>query len=319
VTEGTDAPPPSSPWAHRPPDDDDATPPTIEDPYLLRPLPRARGGVSRLAVSALVAVPIGPVGAILAIVFGWHARRELDQEAAAAGRHALAPLRSGYGLATLAMVLGFTLTMGWGGALSYLMWTSRYRADPAGDEPSAAPPPSTPTAASPLPRPAPRAAETEPFAPKYTQIHRKGGITVVDVGITAPNLAEELAKQRAEASTAHETMLVMTTAGGCDPCRGVDRSLADPLLQNALAGVRLVRLDIDIFHDDLDALKIRHEGIPGFFLLAPDLTPRDGVTGGEWDDDVPVNIAPVLGAFLRGKYAQRREPWRRVPTSGMAL
>ena len=297
-----------------------APPPPIDDPYLLRAPPPVRGGVSRLAVSAIVAAPLGPVGAILAIVFGWHARQELEQEAAAAGGRAVAPRRSGYGLATAGMILGVVLTMGWGGALSYWAWTYRYRSDPAGDEPSA----TAATTGSPLPQPAPaptapRAVDAEPFAPKYTRVQREGRITVVDVGITAQSLSAELAKQRAEASAARETMLVMTTANGCVPCRGVDRSLGDPLLQAALAGVRLVRLDIEVFHEDLDALKLRHEGVPGFFLLAPDLTPRDGITGAEWDDDIPGNIAPVLGPFVRGRYPQRREPWRAVPASGMAL
>lgn len=224
------------------------------------------------------------------------------------------------GLANAGMALGVVLLLSWAGALGlgYWAWAHRQRPDPA-DEPAvtavASP---SPLPAAPTPR-APRAPDAEPFAPKYTKVHREGGVTVVDVGLTAPSLAAELAKQRAEAAAARETLLVMTTANGCDPCRGVDHSLADPRLQTALAGVRLVRLDIEVFHDDLDALKMRHEGIPGFFLLAPDLTPRDGVTGAEWDDDIPVNIAPVLGPFVRGKYTRRREPWRAVPASGIAL
>ncbi len=30
----------------------------------------------------------------------------------------------------------------------------------------------------------------------------------------------------------------------------------------------------------------------------------------EWDDDIPRNIAPVLGNFVRGRYTKRREQWR---------
>jgi hypothetical protein len=32
----------------------------------------------------------------------------------------------------------------------------------------------------------------------------------------------------------------------------------------------------------------------------------DLIDGGEWDADVPENIAPVLGAFVRGTYSNRR-------------
>ena len=347
MTEGTDASPPSSSAPEPPPelppepvpespvarrafvDDDAPEEPPIEDPYLLRPTPVVRRGVSRLAVSSLVAAPFGPVGAILAIVFGWHARREIEHEAAleaaAQGGEAAAPRRPGHGLATAGMALGVLLTMAWGGALSFVAWTYRYRADPAGDEPSAPAVtsaravPGHPAPAPVAPRPQRVAEPDPPVAPKYTKTHRQGTITVVDVGIASASLADELAKQRAEASSAGETMMVMATSGGCDPCRGVDRSLADPLMQTALARVRLVRVDIQVFHEDLDALRMPHDGVPGFFLLAPDLTPRDGLNGGEWDDDIAANIAPVLGAFVRGKYTQRRETWQAVPASGMSL
>jgi hypothetical protein len=278
------------------------------DPYLLPP-PAPPAGLSRLALSALVAAFLGPVGAILAIVFGHYARREIERS----GQR-----RHGYALATTGMVLGVVLTMLWGGMLSYLAWTVRYRVDPAGEEPGvAAPEPKAPP--EPQPPHVGPPPEVGPFAPRYTKVNRIGGLTVTDLGSSSVSLGEELAKQRAEASTAGETMLVMTTANRCDPCRGVDLALGDARMQSALARVRLVRVDVHVFHEDLEQLKIPDDAIPGFFLLAPDLTPRDGVNGGEWDDDVPVNIAPVLGPFLRGQYAQRRIPWHPVPSSGMTL
>jgi hypothetical protein len=156
-------------------------------------------------------------------------------------------------------------------------------------------------------------------APARTQIEHKGRITVVDLGRATSSLSDELARQRADAAAAHETLLVMTTAAGCDPCRGVDQSLSDAQVQKALARVRLVRIDSELFHEDLDGLRIPHGRVPGFFLLAPDLAPRDGIDGGEWDADIAPNIAPVLGAFVRGTYTSRREPWHPLPGSGMAL
>jgi len=117
----------------------------------------------------------------------------------------------------------------------------------------------------------------------------------------------------------HETVLVMTTGAGCAPCRSVEQALSDPLMQSALSAVRLVRVDSELFHEDLVALRIPHDRLPGFFLLSPDLTPRDGIDGGEWDDDIPANVAPVLGAFVRGKLTDRRARWRPVPASGVSL
>ena len=99
----------------------------------------------------------------------------------------------------------------------------------------------------------------------------------------------------------------------------ISASLSEPLMQTALAGVRLVRVDVDAFADDLDALRIQHERLPGFFLLALDLSPRDAIDGGEWDEDVAANIAPPLGAFVRGKYRVRRQPFHPAPETGMRL
>lgn len=155
--------------------------------------------------------------------------------------------------------------------------------------------------------------------PRVTTERREGNVLVVDVGVSARSLADELTKELAKAKSAGETMLVMTTRSSCDPCRGVERALEHPLLQSALVKVRLVRVDIDVFHEDLDLLKIPRERYPGFFLLAPDLSIRDGIDGGEWDDDIPVNIAPVLGPFVRGELSRRRSPWRPQPGSGIAL
>ena len=50
-----------------------------------------------------------------------------------------------------------------------------------------------------------------------------------------------------------------------------------------------------------------------------DLFPQDAIDGGEWDADVPENIAPVLGAFVRGTYKTRREPWKPPRSKGVTL
>ena len=291
----------------------------IPDPYVplppppgVPPPPPPRAIRSGLALSAVLsALLLGPVGAILAVLFGWYARREIE---ASGGR------RSGHGLATLGMALGLILTPVWGGLLSYLAWTQALHADAArtrelADSPDPtvpAPPPITPRAAAP-PVPA------LPAVPPRTTVEREGRITLVELGRSTASLSDELARQRAQAGTARETLVVMTTGARCEPCRGVDRALSDPLMQTALAAVRLVRVDGDLFHEDLDSLRMPHDRIPGFFLLAPDLTPRDGIDGGEWDDDIAANMAPVLGAFVRGKYAERRTRWRPVPGSGVSL
>lgn len=284
--------------------------PPLDDPYLNTPVQRAE--LSTLAVSSVV-VPLllGPLGAVAGIVFGWAARREIEE----------APeRRSGYTLATVGLALGVVLTTAWGAGLSLLawMWTYHRGADVVEQQREAASEvPTSEGAAAPAQSP-----QTDPpggRVPPNTRPSHVGALTIVDIGVDTLTLREELAKQRAEAYALGEKVLVMTTRDPCDPCRGVDRSLADPLMQTALRGVRLVRVDIDVFKEDLDQLKMPRNRYPAFFLLSLDLTPQDGIDGGEWDEDIPRNIAPVLGAFVRGQYSVRHEPWKPLPGSGVRL
>jgi hypothetical protein len=315
---------------------DDGLPP-IEDPFL-RPEGRAllaralgRPRLSRRALgsllSALLLAPIGavaalgsfasalllaPIGALAAIGLGWSARRAIDAPGA---------LLRGRGLATAGIIVGVLVLPSW------LVATRAYLgAQPGELGPSAlaAPlilPPRPSAAPVPRPAPAPR-APVDPgdfVVPQVTRASQRGAVTLVDVGVSTSSLATELATQRAAAATAGETMLVMTVRARCEPCNSVEASLSDARMQAALDKVRLVRVDIGVFHDDLEGLRIPHDGIPGFFLLSPDLRPRDGIDGGEWDDDIPANMAPVLSAFVRGKYKARRSEWEEQPGSGMRL
>lgn len=303
-----DAPFPQTP-APKPAEPDKEVAEPLYDPYAFASPRPVR--LSRLALSSVLSLLIpGPVGSILAVVFGLYARREIERSERT---------RTGHALATIGVALGLVATMAYGGLLSYFVWTSGHRVDAAGEPHVEAPAPTTTSAPAARPAPQRGTADLGPFAPKHTKVKQQGAVTIVDLGSSTSSLSAELAKQRAEAAENGETLLVMTTAARCDPCCGVDRAIADPRMQSALAKVRLARVDILVFHDDLADLKIPDEAIPGFFLLAPDLTPRDGVDGGEWDEDIAENIAPVLGPFLRGAYAQRRRPWRPVPSSGIAL
>jgi hypothetical protein len=87
-------------------------------------------------------------------------------------------------------------------------------------------------------------------------------------------------------------------------------------MQSALDHVRLVRVDRDPFEEDLAELEIPSRPLPGFFLLDSDLRVTDAINGGEWDEDIAVNIAPVIGPFVRGTYAKRRSPWKKLPRPG---
>jgi hypothetical protein len=143
-----------------------------------------------------------------------------------------------------------------------------------------------------------------------------GNITVVDVALGVSSLSSELRQQHAEASAHGERLLLETTSADCAPCQGVATALSDPRMQNALDHVRLVRVDREPFEEDLAELQIPSRPFPGFFLLDSDLRVSDGINGGEWDDDIAINIAPVLGPFVRGTYVKRRSPWKKLPRPG---
>lgn len=286
--------------------------PPIHDPWISPwPAPPPQPEVSTLALTSAIAwIPMfGPLGSIAAIVFGWAGRREIERSQG---------LRTGYFWATLGLALGVVFTVGWGAALSYVALRPRPAAPMVivAAPPVPAEAPSSPAAMQPATPPQPSPGGS---VPKNTVVKRHGKITVVDVGVSVTSLDRELARQRAEAASAGEAVLVMLTRDPCEPCRGFDASLASPLMQTALDKVRLVRVDIAVFSDDLEGLKMSARGIPAFYLLSVDLSPRDGIDGGEWDDDIPPNIAPVLGAFVRGKYGTRRQSWRPLPGSGVQL
>jgi hypothetical protein len=80
-------------------------------------------------------------------------------------------------------------------------------------------------------------------------------------------------------------------------------------MQGALAGVRLVRVDVNVLGQELNDLGVPTQKIPGFYLLGKDLSPIDGINGGEWDDDTADNAGPVLERFLKGSLRKRREPF----------
>jgi hypothetical protein len=162
---------------------------------------------------------------------------------------------------------------------------------------------------APDPRGRDRTTSPDGTVPRQTTVKVIGDITLVEVGHGESSLASALVEQTAAASSAGQKVLVTTAGSDCEPCDGFVASLPDRLMQQALGKVRVVRVSIDVFSDELDALRMQHDVQPGFFLLDFDLTPRDAIHGGEWGKDIAENIAPVLGPFVRGQLKQRKHVW----------
>lgn len=256
-------------------------------------------------IASVFCIVPGPVLGIVAIGLGILARAEIARSQGRLG---------GAGLAAAGVAMGTFSFVVFAGLVGAYLAAARHA--PAAELPVT--PSSPPVVASPAPTPAAPAPEApDAGAPTFataSTVTSVGKITVVDVAPGVASLSRELQDQRVAAAAHGERLLVQTTKpSGCIPCDGVAAALGDARMQKALAGVRLVRVDVDVFGEDLEDLKIPVPLIPGFFLIDASLHVTDAIHGGEWDDDVAANIAPVLGPFLRGTYTKRRDPWRATP------
>jgi hypothetical protein len=137
-----------------------------------------------------------------------------------------------------------------------------------------------------------------------------GSVVLVEIGPEVASLQAELTRQRAMALEQGQALLVWLTVPDCPPCNGVAAALTDTRLRSALGRARLVRVDATIFAAELAELGLPLDVFPGFALLGTNNRPVDYLNGGEWDEDLPSRIAPVLGPFLRGRLERRRRPWR---------
>lgn len=122
------------------------------------------------------------------------------------------------------------------------------------------------------------------------------------------SLEDLLIAELRAAEDAGERLLVMTHGERCRPCRRFIHALGDRAMREALTGAVVVRVDVARYGSELGALGLETYVTPAFFLLDERGHARDGITGSEWTDDVAANIAPVMGAFMRGQYVERKAP-----------
>jgi len=261
------------------------------------PAPTSAAATASLVLAILGSMCLGPIGAIAAIILGAVALWDI---------HSSQGKKSGSVLAWVGLVIGSLTTLAYAAVILLLVYTGSSAASSPAPPPIYMPPP-LPTATA-VPSPSPGTGTTETLEVRTTETH-VGAVTVVDIGLSEPSLDAALRKQRSIAEREGHKLVLQTTSSRCRPCQGVAAALSDPKMQTALTGVRLVRVDVRDFHEELTDLGIPHESIPGFFFLGTDMSPRDGIHGGEWDDDVADNIAPVVGPFVRGTYTRRRHPY----------
>jgi hypothetical protein len=134
-----------------------------------------------------------------------------------------------------------------------------------------------------------------------------GSLEVVDLDDDKP-LRPQLADTVASASGMGRTVVLQTYVRRSPECAALASALPDPRMQRALANVTLVRVDVDRFGDDLASMRVVTETVPWFYKLDAIGRPIDAINADEWDDNVPGNMAPILGAFVKGTLTARRAP-----------
>jgi hypothetical protein len=264
--------------------------------------PRRTNSAALLSVfsGALSFVCLWGVGGLLAIALGILARGEIER---ASGRE------EGGVLATTGIVLGalnvVVIVIGFAVMITFA-------ARPPAPTRASAPTPTivhTPLA----PRPAKAAGAPVVGGASYetgVRVTRIGAITLTDIGSDVRPISPALDSERKAAEAEQQKLLVWLVVPDCKPCNGVAAALPDPKMQSALSGVRIVRIDVSEFQIELQRMGIPTQKIPGFVLIGSTNRPLDFIHGGEWDADIPANIAPVLGRFVKGKYPTRRDTWR---------
>jgi hypothetical protein len=135
-----------------------------------------------------------------------------------------------------------------------------------------------------------------------------GSIRLVDLDPDAhATFHEQLAAEYRRAESAHQMLVVMTNKKVCDVCDEIAASLADPRMQAALANVDIVRVDVEDFASELHAGGMLEDTLPWFYKVDTTLRPIDSISAGEWDANIPQNMAPVLRAFVTGTLRARRD------------
>lgn len=113
-----------------------------------------------------------------------------------------------------------------------------------------------------------------------------------------------LATEAAKAVTAGLQPVVEFDADWCPPCQAIKKHLdsKNELMLKAYDGTYIIKLDVDEWSWDGNGIEnFAFNAIPIHFKL-DDQGKQTGesIDGGAWNEDIPVNIAPVMDKFFHG-------------------
>lgn len=130
------------------------------------------------------------------------------------------------------------------------------------------------------------------------------GFTEVRLHPEDGNLGGMLAAESKKAMTAGLLPVVEFDADWCPPCQAIKQHLEakNELMLKAYDGTYIIKLDVDEWGWNNGKVEnFTFEAIPIYFKLNEQgkLT-GEAIDGGAWNEDIPVNIAPVMDAFFHG-------------------
>jgi hypothetical protein len=177
----------------------------------------------------------------------------------------------GFGLAEIALLM--VMVVGAAAVVIGLVLRSSARRQPlaSGESPSLPPKPTAAPAAS------------------HVVVHIRGGTPLATLLREHANAAE-LAKLRP---------FLEFGAVWCPPSRMFGDALEDPRMRAALAGVYLIRAELDEFGDDPYARELRAVAVPVFYELdAEGRATGRTINGGAWGADTIENMSRTMTGFF---------------------
>ncbi len=118
------------------------------------------------------------------------------------------------------------------------------------------------------------------------------------------HLDEMLASESEKAIAAGLLPIVEFDADWCPPCQAIKQQLEakNELMLKAYDGTYIIKLDVDEWGWSNGKVEnFTFEAIPIYFKLdGQGKQTGASIDGGAWNEDIPVNIAPVMDAFFHG-------------------
>jgi len=113
-----------------------------------------------------------------------------------------------------------------------------------------------------------------------------------------------LAAEAKKAVTAGLLPVVEFDADWCPPCQAIKKHLdaKNELMLKAYDGTYIIKLDVDEWGWDGGKIEnFTFSAIPIYFKLnGQGKQTGESIDGGAWNEDIPVNIAPVMDKFFHG-------------------